>query len=70
MNWKIYSAMAALALMIIFVLQNMDVVSVEFLIWQIQASRVIIYLSMFLIGALLGWLACSLHRRQDKRWQE
>lgn len=65
MSWKMIGAMAALALLIIFVLQNMDVVSVEFLIWQIQASRVIIYLSIFLIGALLGWLARSLHRRHE-----
>ena len=66
MTWKMFGAIAALALVIIFVLQNTDVVSVAFLIWQIQASRVIIYLSIFLIGALVGWLARSLHRREAR----
>ena len=50
----------ALILMSIFVIQNMEVVSVDFLIWSLQASRVIIYLTIFLIGAVVGWLWKSL----------
>jgi len=50
----------ALILMGIFVIQNMEVVSVDFLIWSLQASRVIIYLTIFLIGAVVGWLWKSL----------
>ena len=50
----------ALILMGIFVIQNMEVVSVTFLIWSIEASRIIIYLVIFLIGALIGWLGKSL----------
>ncbi|MFN3163090.1 MAG: lipopolysaccharide assembly protein LapA domain-containing protein [Pseudohongiellaceae bacterium] len=63
MNLKMTGALFALALVAIFVLQNMEIVSVEFLIWQIQASRVIIYLSIFLIGLLVGWLTRSLRKR-------
>lgn len=63
MNLKMIGVVLTLVLVAVFVLQNMEVVSVEFLVWQIQASRVIIYLSIFLIGALLGWLARSLYRR-------
>jgi uncharacterized integral membrane protein len=65
MNLKMTGALFALALVVIFVLQNMEIVSVEFLIWRIQASRVLIYLSIFLIGALIGWLARSLKRRHQ-----
>lgn len=50
----------ALILMGIFVIQNMEVVSVDVLIWSLQASRVIIYLTIFLIGAVVGWLWKSL----------
>ena len=63
MNLKMTGALFALALVAIFVFQNMEIVSVEFLIWQIQASRVIIYLSIFLIGLLVGWLVRSLRKR-------
>jgi len=60
MNWKMILGTTALILMGIFVIQNMQVVSVDFLIWSLQASRVIIYLTIFLIGAVVGWLWKSL----------
>jgi len=63
MSLKMTFGMLLLTLVVIFVLQNMEVVSVEFLIWQLQASRVIIYLSIFLIGMLIGWLGRSNKRR-------
>ncbi|NQV70747.1 MAG: LapA family protein [Pseudohongiella sp.] len=60
MDFKLFISTIALVLMGIFVFQNMEVVSVDFLIWSIQASRIIIYLTIFLIGALVGWLGKSL----------
>ncbi|MFT5321201.1 MAG: putative integral membrane protein [Pseudohongiellaceae bacterium] len=65
MNWKMIIGVAALILMGIFVIQNMEVVSVDFLIWSLQASRVIIYLSIFLLGSTVGWIwkSISLHKR-------
>lgn len=60
MNWKMILGTTALILMGIFVIQNMEVVSVDFLIWSLQTSRVIIYLTIFLIGAVVGWLWKSL----------
>lgn len=60
MNWKMILGTTALILMGIFVIQNMEVVSVDVLIWSLQASRVIIYLTIFLIGAVVGWLWKSL----------
>lgn len=62
MSVKHVIALSALVLMLIFVLQNMEVVSVAFLIWNLQASRIVIYLTIFLIGALIGWLGRSLKR--------
>jgi uncharacterized integral membrane protein len=60
MHFKISIAAGVLLLMGIFVLQNMEVVQVDFLIWSLEASRVIIYLTVFLIGALVGWLGKSM----------
>ena len=64
MNWKMIVGLIALSCMGIFVLQNMEVVSVDFLVWSLQASRVIIYLTIFLIGAVVGWLwkSLSMHK--------
>lgn len=60
MNFKMIIAIISLVLMGILVLQNMEVVRVDFLLWSLEASRVIIYLTIFLIGALVGWLGKSL----------
>ena len=60
MNFKLLIGILAVALMGIFVFQNMEVVSVTFLVWSIEASRVLVYLSIFLIGVLVGWLGRSL----------
>lgn len=62
MNFRHIAGMAVLVLMLIFVFQNMEVVSVAFLVWDLQASRIIIYLTIFLIGMFIGWLGRSLRR--------
>ena len=61
-NTQLTIIVVAIALVLIFVLQNMQVVAIDFLFWQIRASRVIIYLSIFLLGVLTGWLGKSLRR--------
>jgi uncharacterized integral membrane protein len=38
----------------------MEIVQVNFLIWSLEASRVIIYLTIFLLGALTGWVGKSM----------
>ena len=60
MNFKVFIAIVFMVLTGIFVIQNMEVVQVDFLIWSLEASRVIIYLTVFLIGAFVGWLGKSL----------
>ena len=60
MNFKVFMAIVFIVLTGIFVFQNMEVVRVDFLIWSLEASRVIIYLTVFLIGAFVGWLGKSL----------
>lgn len=60
MNFKVFIAIVFIVITGIFVFQNMEVVRVDFLIWSLEASRVIIYLTIFLIGAFVGWLGKSL----------
>ena len=60
MNFKMTIAIIFVILLGIFVLQNMEVVQVDFLVWSLEASRIIIYLTVFLIGALVGWIGKSL----------
>lgn len=64
MNWKLIVLTIAIVCMLIFAFQNMTVVQVQFLFWRLEASRVIIYLSLFLIGFGAGWLGKSMRRRR------
>lgn len=64
MNWKLIVLVIALVCMGIFVGQNMAVIEVQFLFWRLEASRVLIYLSLFLIGAVAGWLGTSMRVRR------
>jgi len=43
-------------LVIIFVLQNTQVVEVQFLLWTISMSRALILLGTLAIGLIGGWL--------------
>ena len=64
MNWKLIVLIIAIVCMAIFVFQNMTIVQVQFLFWRLEASRVVIYLSLFLIGFGVGWIGNSMRRRR------
>ena len=50
------------AAVILFTLQNTDVVQVHFLLWTLALSQVVLIFALLLIGMAVGWLACSLSR--------
>lgn len=63
MNWKMAVILTLLALVIIFTLQNYEVVQVKFLLWQFEASRAIVLFVTLLIGFIIG-LVVSFIKRQ------
>lgn len=57
-------AIVLLGLVITFVIQNAEqVVGVEFLVWTWEAPRAVVLLTVFVIGALIGWLGRAMKRR-------
>ena len=52
------------ALVIVFVLQNTDVVEVRFLVWTKSMSRALILLLTFLIGLVAGWLGTRFRKKR------
>lgn len=66
MKLKAYLAVGLLGCLLIFVLQNTEMVSIRFLIWQFTLSRALLVLVIFLAGILGGYLLGSLagHRRR------
>lgn len=55
---QIKGVVAALliALVIVFVYQNREMVGVDFLFWRWEASRAVVLFTVFLVGVLAGWL--------------
>ncbi|MFC1863152.1 lipopolysaccharide assembly protein LapA domain-containing protein [Thermodesulfobacteriota bacterium] len=54
------------ALVIIFVLQNTQVVEFQFFAWKVSMSRALLLLGNFLIGFVAGWLSSRLRPKARK----
>lgn len=63
MNWKVIVILVLLMLLVIFTVQNYEVVKIQFLFWSFTTSRaIIIFLALFL-GVVIGWLISYMSRR-------
>ena len=56
MKIKQWIAIILAIIILIFSLQNAEVTSIKFLIWKLEASRVLIILGSFVLGILVGIL--------------
>ncbi|AKA35339.1 MAG: DUF1049 domain-containing protein [Muricauda sp.] len=54
MGTKHWIALLIAIIIVIFSLQNAEVTSVRFLIWKVDASRILIILGSFVLGVLVG----------------
>lgn len=59
MNVKIISMIVLIALVIVFVIQNVTVVEITFLFWSLQMSRALLIFFLLAIGIVIGWLLHS-----------
>ena len=58
------------ALVILFMVQNVQVVDIKFIAWTVSISRALMILIVFVIGILLGWVVRSMGYRKKKRAEE
>ena len=59
MNVKITSILVLVALVVLFVIQNITVVEINFLFWSLQMSRALLIFFLLAIGIVIGWLLHS-----------
>jgi lipopolysaccharide assembly protein A len=68
MNFKIILVIILSGLVLIFLAQNIQVVTVSFLFWEISMSRAVLIFFTLLIGFIIGWFLNSyLSYRKDKK---
>lgn len=60
---KLIVAIILITLVVTFALQNHATVRVEFLLWSWTAPRSLVLFTVFLAGALVGWLGGAARRR-------
>ena len=51
-------------IVLIFALQNVEVTKVKFLFWEFSASRILIIISTFFTGMLVGYLFSTIKKRR------
>lgn len=61
---KLVAAIVLAVLVVVFAIQNMEVVGVEFLIWTWTGSRALVMFVVFLAGIAVGWLGRGVARRR------
>ena len=54
-------------LVIIFMVQNVEVVDLQFLAWTIHLPRAIMILIVFVLGIVVGYTARSIRSRKRKK---
>jgi uncharacterized integral membrane protein len=63
-NWKGWAMLVAVVLLIVFVLQNSQEVDIDFLFFtSISTPLILALVFSALLGALIGWLAPRVRRR-------
>ena len=65
MHWKLIILLVLSLLLVIFAVQNYEVVSIQFLFWSFQTSRTIILFGTFIIGVLVGLMALLVRGKQS-----
>lgn len=55
MNYKLILILTLAGLAVLFIIQNIAAVEIQFLFWSIQMSRSLLIFSMLAIGFIIGW---------------
>lgn len=68
MNYKMGLVAILVFFALIFVAQNIDVVTMKFLFWELSMSRAVLLFFSLLVGFIIGWLLHSyMAYRKDKK---
>ena len=67
MSIKLIAVLTLMGLVVLFVIQNLAVVEIQFFFWSFSIARSLLLFLVLGIGILLGWLLKSFTVRQKKK---
>jgi uncharacterized integral membrane protein len=69
MNFRNISVLILLALFIIVSLQNVEIISVHFLFWKVDISKLLLLIITLVIGILIGMIIPGFLKKSKKEEQ-
>ncbi len=70
MNTKVSLVLVLAGLLVLFIVQNVAVVEIQFLFWSASISRALLMFIVFGIGVLSGWFLKSVFRSDKKKHEK
>ncbi|MDT7041758.1 lipopolysaccharide assembly protein LapA domain-containing protein [Candidatus Nitronereus thalassa] len=55
-QWKLISICALTGVIVLFTVQNYEVVEIKFLFWNLAMSRALMLFMVLIVGITIGWL--------------
>lgn len=67
MKYKLIISIVLICLIVIFLMQNIAAVEIQFFFWTIAMSHVLLMFIVLALGILIGWLLKSyfMHRKDN-----
>ena len=65
MNYKMLITLILSGLAVLFIIQNVAVVEIQFLFWATQMPRSLLMFLLLAIGVIIGWFLHSYVRHHD-----
>lgn len=66
MNIRAYIGLLLLLLVVVFIVQNANVVDIQFLFWKISMSRSLMIFFVLATGIIIGWITAGhFHKKHD-----
>ena len=63
---KLTLSLVLLGLVVLFTVQNTQVVEVRLLFWKLSMSRVLLIFLLLAVGMILGWVAGNAYRHRGR----
>ena len=66
MNYKMLTILILSGLVVLFIVQNVAVVEIQFLFWSTQMPRSLMMFLLLAIGILIGWFLHSYLKHHER----
>jgi len=70
MNLKMLLILILVGLAVLFIIQNVAVVEIQFLFWATQMPRSLLIFLLLAIGVIIGWFLHGYTRYREEKSQE